>query len=205
MPLKFSDYEIFYAFLRIAAITLTTNAAPQSLVRCNDKVTYWVIPDGNDYYTVKLKGDIDLSHQHDILNVDEKALQYILLDTSHYTTKKNDDESILLSYLAEETIYLRSKFKNPSLNVYEEIIPLNKEKKAVFWYFELPEGKNKEVTAQLFAHVIVGKRIFGLGSPLFAGEDFDALRVFLLEGIATANTTDQTETLCDTPLSKKGE
>jgi hypothetical protein len=194
----------FILFLRIAAVVFTTNVAPQSLVRCNDKVTYWVIPDGKYYYTVKLRGDIDLSHQHDILNVDDKALQYTLADTSRYTNKEND-ESILVRYITEETIYLRSKFNTSSLNSYREIISLSSGKTAVLWYFELPEGKNKEVMAQLFANVVIGNRIFGLGSPLFAGEDFDALRVFLTEGIATATITEQTESLCDTPLPKRGE
>lgn len=195
----------FILFLKIAAVVFTTNAAPQSLVRCNDKVTYWIIPDGNYFYTVKLKGDIDLSHQHDILNVDDKALQYILVDASLYMNKENDEESILVRYTTEEIIYLRSKFNTPSLNVYKEIIHISSGKTAIIWYFELPEGKNKEVTAQLFANVLLGNRIFGLGSPLFAGEDFDAVRVFLTEGIATANINEQTESLCDTPLPKRGE
>lgn len=173
----------FILFLKIAVAVFTINATPQSLVECSDKTSYWVIPDDNCYYTIKLKGDIGLSRQHDILNVNEKALQYVLLDKNRYSVKDSNDESVLLKYTAIEAAYLRGKFSAPSLNINTETITLSSGKSAILWYFELPEGKNTAIVAQIFASTVLGNKIFGLGSPLFSGEDFDTLRLFLLDAL----------------------
>jgi hypothetical protein len=185
-------------FLKIAVVVLTTNATAQSLVKCNDKIAYWVINDASYHYAVRLQGDIDLSKQPDILNVNEKALQYVLLDKNRYLHKdvKNDDESLLLRYIDGEKDPLLNKFNVKSLEAGREMIILSSGKTAVLWHFMLPEGKNKEVKAQLFADMVIGERIFGLGVPLFAGEDFDTARIFLLNALDTTETVKNPEALC---------
>lgn len=179
-------------------MAFTTNCASQSLIKCDGRFAYWVIPDGDFYYAVRLNGDIDLSAQSDILNVNEKALQYILLEKEQYVikNKENNDQNILLRYTDGEAIHLRDRYNVHTLETYSEIITFHSGKIAVFWYFKLPEGKNKEVTAQLFADIVLDDRIVGLGTPLFAGDDFDAAKVFLLETIDTIDKVKNPDTLC---------
>jgi hypothetical protein len=188
----------FILFLKIAVVVLTTNATAQSLVKCNDQIAYWVINDASHHYAVRLQGDIGLSKQPDILNVNEKALQYVLLDKNPYILKKgmNDDENVLLRYIDGEKNPLLNKFNVKSLEAGREIIILSSGKTAVLWYFMLPEGKNKEVKAQLFADMVIGDRIFGLGVPLFVGENFEAARVFLLNALDGTETVKNPEALC---------
>lgn len=185
-------------FLKLLIVVCTTNSTSQSLVKCEGRQSYWVIPDGDSYYAIRLNGDTDLSVQPEILNVNEKALQYILLDKEQYVikSKENNDQNILLRYTDREKIRLYDKFRVRSLDIYSEIITFHSGKTAVFWHFKLPEGKNKQVTAQLFADIIIGDRIFGLGTPLFAGEDFDGAKVFLLETIDTVSTVKDPDSLC---------
>lgn len=186
----------FILFLKIAMVLFTINTTPQSLVKCSDRTSYWVIPDDNYYYTIKLHGDIGLSHQHDVLNVNEKALQYVLLDKNPYSVKDSNDESILLKYTEGETTYLRGKFNAPSLNINIEMITLSSGKSAILWYFDLPEGKNTAVVAQIFVSTVLGNKIFGLGSPLFSGEDFDTLRLFLLDALNDTAAVVSPDMLC---------
>lgn len=190
--------KLIVLFLKLFILACTTNSASQSLVKCEGRLSYWVIPDNDSYHAIRLNGDTDLSVQPEILNVNEKALQYILLDKEQYVikAKENNDQNILLRYTDGEAIHLRDKFRVRSLDTHSEIIAFHSGKTAVFWYFKLPEGKNKEVTAQLFADIIIGDRIFGLGTPLFAGDDFEAAKVFLLEAIDTVSTVKNTDNLC---------
>ena len=69
-----------YIPLIILLFTQLPAAWSQSLQKCNDGNVFWLIPvSTNQGYAVKLRGDIDLSAQPDILNIDDKALQYIML------------------------------------------------------------------------------------------------------------------------------
>lgn len=190
--------KLFLLFFKIAAIVFTTTTAAQSIIKCNDKITYWVIPDRNCNYTIKLKGDIDLSNQRDILNVDDKALQYTLLDKNRYTdaNSENRDAAILSKYTAIESDYLQDKF-NGEIEIFMEMKTLSTGKTVILWYFNLPKGKNKEVSAQLFADIVIGDRIFGLGTPLFTGQDFNTVRSFLLEAITTITKVKNTNALCN--------
>lgn len=189
----------FILFLKILMMVFATNCISQTLIKCKDRLAYWVIPDNQFHYSVKLTGDIDLSNHPEILNIDEKALQYVLLNKDTYIKKdeNNDESTILLRYVAGETLYLRNKFNNQHLDTHNDIIKFDSGKIAIIWYFKMPEGKNKEVIAQLFADIVIDGRIFGLGTPLFAGQDFDALATFLLETIETIEKVKNPDILCN--------
>jgi len=189
--------RIFLLFLKIVFIVYTTYATPQSIIKCSNNTTYWIIPDNNYNYAIRLQGDIDLSNQYDILNIDDKALQYVLLDKVLYTDKntKNSHTAILSEYVAMESDLLMAKFKGKT-HIHSEIKTTSTGKTVILWHFTLPEGKDREVTAQLFADVIIGDKIFGLGAPLFAGQDLDSLKSFLMDAIATIDTVKNMNALC---------
>ncbi|MHA3789659.1 hypothetical protein ACX0HA_15725 [Flavobacterium hauense] len=192
----------FFYFISIIQALLATNMAAQSLIKCSDKTSYWIIPDSKKNYAIKLTGDIDLSSQHDILNVNDMALQYTLISKQQYSGKADNDKTILLSYIAGETDYLRSKFRQHSFDVYPEVLLLNSDKTAVFWYFYLPDDKNKEVKAQLFINTIEEETIFGLGAPLFTENEFDSVKSFLIETLSSLTTVKNPELLCNNTIKQ---
>lgn len=187
----------FKLILRIVMVLFITNLPAQSLVKCNNNMAYWIIPDNDLLYAIALKGDVDLSENPDIININETALQYILLDKSNYLDKKNDDEPLLLRYIATEQEHLRNIFATRSLLITSEIILLPAlGKKAVFWSFDLPEGKNSEVVSQLFLNIVSEGNILGLGTPLFTDSDFSEAKKLLIDALETLHTIPNTESLC---------
>lgn len=187
----------FKLILRIVMALFITNLPAQSLVKCNNSMVYWIIPDNDLLYAITLKGDIDLSENPDIININDTALQYILLDKSNYFDNKNDDESVLLRYIATEKIHLQNIFVTRSLIINSEIVSLpSLGKKAVFWSFDLPEGKNNEVASQLFINIISENSIFGLGTPLFTDYDFNEAKRLLIDTLDSLHTIKNIESLC---------
>jgi hypothetical protein len=182
----------------IAALLFPIPAASQSIIKCNEKVVFWIIPDNNIYYTVKLTGDIDLSPQEDVLNIDDKALQYILINKNIYNEADGDNsEQILLSrYVNGEDLYLHSIFTDLG-DIDSEYIDLPTGKKALLWCFTLPKGKNKEVIAQYFVNIIINDTIFGLGCPQFAEQDAKSTKQLLIKAIETVKTVTNTDDLCN--------
>lgn len=169
----------------------------QSLQKCSDGSVYWLIPGNTSGFAVKLRGDIDLSAQPDILNIDDKALQYILPDTAAYVDDGNDksDTEILNRYVVGETMYLRERF-GENLEVHSEHLTTSDGKEFVLWRYLLPEGSNSEVTSVVFAVILIDKEIFGLGSPQFADLELIPIKNLLTNAIGTVFRTTLTATLC---------
>ena len=187
----------FKLILRIVMALFITNLPAQSLVKCNNSMAYWIIPDNDLLYAIALKGDVDLSENPDIININETALQYILLDKLNYLDKKNDDEPLLLRYITTEQEHLRNFFAPRSLLITSEIILLpSLGKNAVFWSFDLPEGKNNEVASQLFINIISENSIFGLSTPLFTDYDFNEAKRLLIDTLDSLHTIKNIESLC---------
>ncbi|PZR22002.1 MAG: hypothetical protein DI539_06505 [Flavobacterium psychrophilum] len=187
----------FVLFLKMMMVLFTANLPAQRLVKCNDNTAYWVIPDNNLLYALTLKGDVDLSDNPEIINSNNTAIQYILLQKPYATDSEKDDEALLTRHIESERQRLKKIFNTPSLTVDSKIIFLPKMgKKAVFWYFELPEGFNNEVVAQLFMHVVIGEKLFGLGTPLFKGYDFETALSLVINTLDSLTVIKNTESLC---------
>lgn len=173
-------------------------ALSQTLTKCSDGNVFWLIPDENSaHYAVKLRGDIDLSAQPDILNIDDKALQYILLDSRQYIEqgKDNSDKEILNRYVDGEAAYLRERF-GENLEIYSELQTTPEGKAFILWRYLLPHGSNKEVTSLVFADIVMDTEIFGLGSPQFADMELTPIKNLLINAISTVFKTSGTESLC---------
>lgn len=177
---------------------LPSNLSAQYIIDCNNNTTFWVINDRGIQYSVKLHGDIAESKIPELLNVEDMALQYVLIDKKRFIEDKGDNTelSILKRYVEEETKYLSGKFPKP-FEVLMEIYTIPTGQKFLLWYYKLPEGKSKEVISQLFINTIIEDTIIGFGSPQFIDHDFEAIKNFLVETISTLNIIKDTNSLCD--------
>jgi hypothetical protein len=186
---------IIYLLLTLA---LSIKSYAQRIIKCNNNTSFWFITDNTINYTVKLYGDISKSKMPDIINIEDKVLQYLILDKIHFVEKEGDhsDTAILSNYIAGETKYLADKFSKP-FDVQMQIRTLPSGKPFLLWWYKLPEGSSEEVVAQVFTNVIIGDILFGLGSPQFIEDDLESIKIFLTSSITTLSIVKNEKSLCD--------
>lgn len=186
---------IIYLFLLLNPIFKST---AQSIVKCDDNSSFWLIEDNSINYSFKLYGDVAKSNMPDLINIEDRILQYIILDKIHFIEKKeeSDENYILSNYVAGETKHLLDKFSKP-FQVEMQLSTLPSGKPYLLWWYKLPEGSSEEVIAQAFINVIMGDIIFGLGSPQFLEDDIESTKHFLVETIATLSIVKNKNTLCN--------
>lgn len=186
---------IIYLFLLLIPIFRST---AQSIVKCDDNTSFWLIEDNSIDYSLKLYGDVAKSNMPDLINIENRILQYIILDKIHFIDKKeqSDENSILSNYVAGETKHLLDKFPKP-FEIEMQLSTLSSGKPFLLWWYKLPEGSSKEVVAQVFINIIIGDILFGLGSPQFLEDDIESIKHFLVETIATLSVVKNKNTLCN--------
>lgn len=182
----------------LSTLILSFKSNAQSIIKCDNNTSFWLITDNSINYTVKLYGDIAKSKMPDIINIEDKALQYIVLNKIHFIEKNGDssDTSILSNYIAGETKYLLDKFPKP-FDVEMQISTLPSGRHFLLWWYKLPEGSSKEVVAQIFVNVIIGDILFGLGSPQFIDDDIKLIKDFLIDTIDTLSIVKNKNSICD--------
>lgn len=170
----------------------------QSIIKCDHNTSFWLIEDNTINYAVELHGDIAKSKIPDLINIEDKALQYIILDKIHFIKEgENIEDSVVLSrYVAEESEYLSYLFPKP-FNVETQIGTLPSGKHFLLWWYKIPEGRSKEVAAQVFVNVIEGEILFGLGSPQFIDLNLEDIKTFLINTIATLSIIKNKNSLCN--------
>jgi hypothetical protein len=188
--------NIYSAFILFAC---TQTVSAQEIITCeDDDTTYWVITNNNIHYSVSLHGDIAKSKTPDLLNVEDMALQYIILDKEGYTDKKeeNTDISILVRYVSSEAEYLSGIFPD-SFEIQTQTGKTASGKEFLLWQYKIPEGRSKEVISQFFVNTIIGDKIFGLGSPQFIDHNPDTIKKFLTSTLDTLAIVKNIDSLCE--------
>lgn len=186
---------IIYLFL---LLTLIFKSTAQSIVKCDDTTSFWLITDNSINYSIKLYGDVAKSNMPDLINIENRILQYIILDKIHFIDPKqeSDENSILSNYVAGETKYLLDKFPKP-FEVEMQLSTLPSGKPFLLWWYKLPEDGSEEVIAQVFINVIMGDIIFGLGSPQFIDDDIESIKDFLTNTMKTLSVVTNKDSLCN--------
>lgn len=186
---------IIYLFLLLIS---TFKSTSQSLIKCGDNISFWLITDNSINYAVKLNGDISYSNMSDLINIEERVLQYTIQDKIHFIDEnKNTNEiAILSNYVTGEAKHLLDEFSKP-FNIEMHISKLPSGKPFLLWWYKVPYEENKEVVAQFFVNIIVGDVVFGLGSPQFTDDDTESTKVFLIETINTLSIVKNKNTLCN--------
>lgn len=182
--------------LKIATYCLlllfAASSAGQSLVKCEDKSSFWVIKSKGKIFTIHLHGDVAPGDVPELVNVEETALHYNLLDKSGYLKKGSgsSDPAVLTRFIKGEEKVLGEKMK-PTY----KILKLPSGKPYLLWHHDW-HGTEEAVEQQVHATIILGETIVWLSAPKFTGQDIAKIEAFLMETIANVKVVKSVKDLC---------
>ncbi|HYD92830.1 MAG TPA: hypothetical protein VEA37_15250 [Flavobacterium sp.] len=176
---------------------LAFNGYGQSIIKCSPQEIYWYIKGETANYAIKLSGDIAEGNFSDLLNVEDKVLQYQVLDANYYFEKnsENSEEDILKRYYEGETAHLAEMYGKP-MDIQMQMIFTEAEKLVMLWNYKIPEGASEQVESQLMANVVFGDKIFLLASPQLNWQEFNDVKAFLTEAITNTRPVEGESGLC---------
>lgn len=170
----------------------TLGVAGQNLIKCDDGSAYWILKGKGKTFAAHLRGDLAESEIPKLMNVEETALHYNILNKSDYAEKgkSSSDAAILTRFIKGEEKFLGEKMKP----VYE-IRKLSSGKSFLLWHHDW-HGSDEYVEQQVHATIILDETIVWLSSPLFTGQDLDKIEAFMAETIANVKLVKSTKGLC---------
>jgi hypothetical protein len=183
------------SLLFVALLAFTLPSRGQGIVKCSSGKTFWYISENCINYAVPLSGDIAQGNRTNLINVEDKALEYSVTCKEEFEKQGSSDNLVLIQFGAAQTTHLRDIYK-PPFDVQMKYSTLTSGQAVLLWYYKLPEGASRQVETQLFVDVVIDDAIFGLGSPQFHGQDFDDIKDFLMKAIATIQIVENKECLC---------
>ena len=189
--------KLKFLFVIIACVTVFARSVGQEIVTCNPGTVYWYIEDGNHSYTIDLYGEVVETSHPNVINVEDKALQYLIVTKEPYTVEEDDNtnQDILIRFATKEAEHV-GKTLGCSINPMMQVATYEGGPVILLWHFAMPEGKNKEVERQYYANIIIGDNIFGLGSPQFFGMNPSDTQNFLLNTLASLREIPDKKDLC---------
>jgi hypothetical protein len=172
------------------------NSYGQQIEKCDSTKSYWIIESGNTNYTLKIPGTVSTTERKNVISVNNKALQYVVVEKKNYIIegKTSTELEILANYVSNEVSYISRQFKT-KLEAQMQKAPLSNEKDVVIWWYKMPDGMNEQVSNQLFVSIIIGDKIFGVASPQFTYQKFEEVRDFLMDIISTLKNVDKKKDL----------
>jgi len=189
--------KLRFLFIVIACIAASQQPSAQEIVACSPGNSYWYIPDGSHNYTVNLYGEVLETEHPSVINVEDKALHYLIVAKEPYTVEEDDntEQDILIRFATKEADHT-GKTLGTSIEPMMQIATYDGGPIILLWHFAMPEGKNAEVERQYYANIIIGDNIFGLGSPQFIGMDPQDTQNFLLDTLASLREIPDKKDLC---------
>ena len=180
--------------LQILLLIIPIIGSAQSLIKCNDEISFFVNQNDNFYCHIKLNGKVgkvDEIGNQTVINFNDYALQTLLLNKQNYISDGEDDIAILTNYIIGETQYFTSIFKE-KLDLMMIPVEISKDKKAVIWYFDIPDKIQKQIQSedtpavkQVSISITVGNFVYSIGTTLFKGQSFDDLQKLLSDLVMT--------------------
>ena len=180
--------KLFYLWLVLPVIP----CFGQRIITCSQGEAFWYIP-GETAIAVPLQGDIAQGNRPELINIDDKAVQYAAVPKSKYT--KTADIEILADFVGDESaeVFLKNS-QGIAMQLTET--KLKTGKVALTWSFKAAESKNKNLESQVFIYTIIDDMIFGLGSPQFRGQKPDDIEKFLIDLISNTKVVESRDKLC---------
>jgi len=164
----------------------------QSLIKCNDSVSYFVNQKEGEYCYIRLKGTITNTGNARVFVLNNNILQSMLVSKQNYLTEGADDIKVMAKYILSEVGYFTDVYKE-KLDV--NIIPVSvfKDKKTLVWYFDIPEKSQEQpkpgtspAIRQVSISMVADNYIYSIGTTLFKDRSYDDLQKVLTDLIATA-------------------
>ena len=173
-------------FTLIATIFIATTVNGQQLYKCDTTKSFWAFSKDSSFFTVKLLGIAKETEKTSVISLNNYVLQSILIEKTKFikSGEDNSDLKVLIRFALNESEYFSSQFKT-KLNTQVQKAPLSADKSVLIWFFEMPPGINQEVKFQLFANIIIGNKIFGVGSSQFVDQKFESVKNLLMDVIST--------------------
>jgi hypothetical protein len=182
----------------ITALTLCISALSihaQDLKDCSGK-THWIFKQEHGLLGITPNGKISKSDSRKIIHVDNYDLQCVIVSKSTYAKEEdNTDLKVLTRYAMAEIAWQSDQMKSKlMLNAHKE--ELASGKSILIWSFEMPEGSSKDVLNQVYANMVVGDKIFGLGCPRYKEQSMKEIKKFLIETISTLKEYKKEKEVC---------
>jgi hypothetical protein len=167
----------------------------QDLKDCNGK-THWIFRQEHGWLGVAPSGKISKTESRKIIHVDNYDLQCVIVSKSTYAKEEdNTDLKVLTRYAMAEITWQSEQMKSKlMLNAHKE--ELASGKSILIWSFEMPEGANKDVLNQVYANIVIGDKIFGLGCPRYKDQSMKEIKKFLTETISTLKEYKKEKEVC---------
>lgn len=183
--------------LPLLLLLIPVIGSAQSLIKCNDSTSFYVHQKDDFYCYIKLTGKLSESGNSSVVVINGNALQSLLINKQNYLLNGIDDISILKTYMVSETKYYTGIFKE-KLNLMMALVEISKDKKAIIWYFDIPDNLQKQqvqqvqpemipAVKQVFISIVVGDFVYSIVTTQFKGRSFDDLKKLLLDSIMTLN------------------
>jgi hypothetical protein len=174
-------------------LLVAVNSAAQSLVKCEDKSTFWVIKKSSKTFAIHLHGDVAPSDVPELINIEDYALHYNLLSKSAYLKKGGggSDTAVLTRFIKGEEKFLTDKKMTPEYAFHK----LPSGKTFLLWHHDW-HGTEVEVEQQVHATIILDEMVIWLSSPKYMGQDLAKVEAFLTETIANVKSVKSKEGLC---------
>ncbi|MGQ2981958.1 hypothetical protein [Flavobacterium sp.] len=179
-----------YSLMLLFAGTLSA----QNLVKCTDGSSFWIMKGKGKKFAVQLRGDLAESDVPELLNVEETALHYNILNKSEYVkTGGKSDAAVLTKFIKKE-----GKFLGDAMKPEYQLKKLPSGKTFLLWHHDW-KGTDEYVEQQVHATIILDGMIIWLSSPKFTGQEISKVEVFLTETIANVKSVKSTNAkeLCE--------
>ena len=186
-----------------AFLVLVSTFASAQIMRCESGATHWVLTKNDSmHFVLRSLMPVKQLQRPNIVQVGEFVVQAITVDKAPYVPGVDTTQLAILSrYATEEGDFISKQMKTKlDLTMVKSNFGEGEGVDVLIWSHVMPETISKEVKAQIFATIILGDRIFGLSSPQFSDQTYEAVRDFLMDVLSTVKVVrDQRvlSTLCD--------
>ena len=172
-------------------LVFPTICSAQTLIRCNDSISFFLNQNENFYTYIKLTGDVRETGNNKVLSFNNCVIQTLLTNKKEYISHGTDDIAILTDYMISETQYFTGVYKE-KLNLMMTPIQISKDKKAVIWDFDIPEKAQKQIQPgetpaikQVSISIVLDDYVYSIGTTLFKDQSFSDLKKLIAYLILT--------------------
>ncbi|TAE18326.1 MAG: hypothetical protein EAZ95_04400 [Bacteroidetes bacterium] len=166
----------------------------QTVLECDEKASFFINETDNAHFFIKLKGKVIKTQNARVIMFQEHMMQTLLAPTSKYKDNDTEDLKILIKYALGEAEYLSGIFKR-RVELGMEKMDLANGKKALFWYYDIPQPPKKEedtdtktvrFVKQVSFSLVLDDTIYSVGATLSETQNFDDLKKMMTEIANTA-------------------
>ncbi|APG65395.1 hypothetical protein LPB136_08530 [Tenacibaculum todarodis] len=174
----------------------------QEFIKCKDSINYLYIKNNNYHSYLKVEGKLEKTENPKVFKLGDYILQTLLIEKNKFNKGKDNEIEIIVNYILKESEYLTSVYKS-KLDLNFVPIELEKNKKAVLWFFKIPEEFKKNINEpikaerQVFVSRLTEEFIYSIASTQFENQSFEKIKEILGELIKSVEYGKVKEEICN--------